>query len=148
MFGILGNLLPVSLPDKTHTEHMSHTESTGRQQHGKINGCAYKDEDPFIGPREFVVGYSKAPEQPQSSARPICHSHAMTNTGHEPATKRIATYRSSPRYALCHGETLNPLTAKKILNLHQLHSNLRVYSLCLVRFPSRMHLTFFKVHCD
>ena len=30
-----------------------------------------KDKDLFIGPQEFVVGYSKAPEQPQSSARPI-----------------------------------------------------------------------------
>ena len=30
-----------------------------------------KDKDLFIGPHEFVVGYSKAPEQPQSSARPI-----------------------------------------------------------------------------
>ena len=29
-----------------------------------------KDKDLFIGPQEFVVGYSKAPEQPQSSARP------------------------------------------------------------------------------
>ena len=36
------------------------------------------------------MGYSKAPEQPQSSARPICHSHAMTNTGREPATICIA----------------------------------------------------------
>ena len=49
-----------------------------------------KDKDLFIGPQEFVVGYSKAPEQPQSSARPICHSHAMTRTGREPATIRIA----------------------------------------------------------
>ena len=49
-----------------------------------------KDKDLFIGPQEFVVGYSKAPEQPQSSARPICHSHAMTRTGYEPATTRIA----------------------------------------------------------
>ena len=47
-------------------------------------------EDLFICPQEFVVGYSKAPEQPQSSARPICHSHAMTRTGREPATIRIA----------------------------------------------------------
>ena len=46
--------------------------------------------DLFIGPQEFVVGYSKAPEQPQSSARPICHSHAMTRTGRKPATIRIA----------------------------------------------------------
>ena len=49
-----------------------------------------KDKDLFIGRQEFVVGYSKAPEQPQSSARPICHSHAMTNTGHEPTTICIA----------------------------------------------------------
>ena len=59
--------------------------------------------DSFIGPKEFVVGYSKAPKQPQSGARPICHSHAMMNTGHEPATIRIAAYRSSPCYALRHG---------------------------------------------
>ena len=38
------------------------------------------------------MGYSKAPEQPQSSARPICHSHAMTRTGREPATIRTAAY--------------------------------------------------------
>ena len=50
----------------------------------------HKDKDLFIGPQEFVVGYSKAPEQPQSSARPMCHSHAMTRTGREPATIRIA----------------------------------------------------------
>ena len=61
-----------------------------------------KDKDLFIGPQEFVVGYSKAPEQPQSSARPICHSHAMTRTGREPATIRIAALelaalRSAPR---------------------------------------------------
>ena len=49
-----------------------------------------KDKDLFIGPQQFVVGYSKAPEQPQSSARPICHSHTMTRTGREPATVRIA----------------------------------------------------------
>ena len=49
-----------------------------------------KDKDLFIGPQEFVVGYSKAPKQPQSSARPVCHSHAMTRTGREPATIRIA----------------------------------------------------------
>ena len=61
-----------------------------------------KDKDLFIGPQEFVVGYSKAPEQPQSSARPIRHSHAMTRTGREPATIRIAahelaTLRTAPR---------------------------------------------------
>ena len=49
-----------------------------------------KDKDLFIGLQEFVVGYSKAPEQPQSSARPICHSHTMTRTGREPATIRTA----------------------------------------------------------
>ena len=47
-------------------------------------------KDLFIGPQEFVVGYSKAPEQLQSSARPICHSHTMSSSGHEPATIRIA----------------------------------------------------------
>ena len=31
-------------------------------------------EDLFIGPQEFVVGYSKAPKQPQSSARPMSFS--------------------------------------------------------------------------
>ena len=51
-----------------------------------------KDKDLLIGPQEFVVGYSKAPEQPQSSARPICHSHAMTRTGREPATIHIAFF--------------------------------------------------------
>ena len=47
-------------------------------------------KDLFIGSQEFVVGYSKAPEQPQSSAWPICHSHTMTRTVCEPATVRIA----------------------------------------------------------
>ena len=47
---------------------------------------SHKDKDLFTSPQEFLVGYSKAPEQPQSSARPICHSHAMTRTGREPAT--------------------------------------------------------------
>ena len=31
-----------------------------------------KDKDPFIDLQEFFVGYSKAPEQQQSNARPIC----------------------------------------------------------------------------
>ena len=44
------------------------------------------------------MGYSKVPEQPQSSARPICHSHTMTRTGHEPATIRIAAWELA---ALC-----------------------------------------------
>ena len=38
------------------------------------------------------MGYSKAPEQPQSRARPICHSHTMTSMRHEPATIHIAAY--------------------------------------------------------
>ena len=38
------------------------------------------------------MGYSKAPEQPQSSARPICHSHTMTRTGRKQATIRTAAY--------------------------------------------------------
>ena len=49
-----------------------------------------EDKDLFIDPQEFVVGYSEAPEQPQSSARPICHPHAMTRAGREAATIRIA----------------------------------------------------------
>ena len=63
-------------------------------------------KDLFIVPQEFVVGYSKAPKQPQSSARPICHSHTMSSSGREPATVRIAAYRSSPRYALYHGRQI------------------------------------------
>ena len=48
--------------------------------------------------------YSKAPEQPQSSAKPLCQFHTMTSAGREPATIRIATYtyRSSMCYALRH----------------------------------------------
>ena len=53
------------------------------------------DNDLFIGLQEFVVGYSKAPEQPQSSARPICHPHAMTSTGREPTTIRINRFPAS-----------------------------------------------------
>ena len=57
--------------------------------------------DLFTGLQEFAVGYSKAPEQPQSSARPICHSHAMTRTGREPATICTAAYgaRRATHYA-------------------------------------------------
>ena len=55
---------------------------------------------------KLFVGYSKAPEQPQSSARPICHSHTMTSTGREPATICIAACWSSPHYALRHGRRL------------------------------------------
>ena len=46
---------------------------------------------------KLFVGYSKAPEQLQTSARPICQSHTITSTGREPATIGIAAYRSSPR---------------------------------------------------
>ena len=67
-----------------------------------------KDKDSFIGPQEFAVRYSKAPEQPQSCARPICHSHTMTSTGRELATIRIAAYRRLPRYALRHGRRHMP----------------------------------------
>ena len=38
-------------------------------------------KDLFIGNQEFVVGYSKALKQPQSSARPRCHSYSMTMMG-------------------------------------------------------------------
>ena len=55
-----------------------------------INKDKDKDNNLFIGPQEFVAGYSKAPEHPQSGARPMCHSHASTRTGREPATIRIA----------------------------------------------------------
>ena len=61
-----------------------------------------KDKDLFIGPQEFVVGYCKPPEQLQSTARPICHSHAMTRTGREPATiciaaQELAALRTAPQ---------------------------------------------------
>ena len=52
---------------------------------------------------KLFVGYSKAPEQSQSSARPVCQSHTMTSTGREPATIPTAAYRSSQHYALRHG---------------------------------------------
>ena len=73
-----------------------------------ISACGYinykdKDKDSVIGQQEFVVGYSKAPEQLQSSARPICYSHTRTSMGREPTTIRIATYRSSLHYSLRHG---------------------------------------------
>ena len=64
-----------------------------------INAVKDEDKDLFIGEQEFVEGYSKAPEQPQSSAPHICHSYAMARTGCEPATIRIC----SPRYALHYG---------------------------------------------
>ena len=42
---------------------------------------------------KLFVGYSKAPEKPQSSARPMCQPHTMTSTGREPATIHMTTYR-------------------------------------------------------
>ena len=60
-------------------------------------------KDLLIGPQEFVVGYSKAPKQLQSSARPICHSHSMTTEDRcEPATigiaaQELAAVRTAPR---------------------------------------------------
>ena len=70
--------------------HEMHQLSGGSILKYKVTASVYmnaqyahkdKDKDLFIGPQEFVVGYSKAPEQPQSSARPICHSHATTRSG-------------------------------------------------------------------
>ena len=46
---------------------------------------------------KLFAGYSKAPKQPQSSARPICQFHTMTNTGGEPAAIRIAAYIGARR---------------------------------------------------
>ena len=70
----------------------------------------------------YSKGYSKAHEQPQSSAWPICQSHAMTRTGRELTTTRIAAYWSSPRYALRHSYSLPcplppPLTLSLSLSL-------------------------------
>ena len=59
-------------------------------KHLALNYYKDKAKDLFIDPQEFVVGYSKAPKQPQSRARPICHYHAMTRTGREPTSIRIA----------------------------------------------------------
>ena len=70
-------------------------------------------KDSFIGPQEFVVGHSKPPAQPQSSARPICHSHTMTSTWREPVTIRIAAYRSSPLRHCATGDD----------DLYKLHAN-------------------------
>ena len=61
------------------------------------------------------MGYSKAPEQPQSSDRPICHSHAMTRTGvNQPPYALL--HRSSPRYSLRHGRV--HFTVKPVLRYH------------------------------
>ena len=65
------------------------------------------------------MGYSKAPEQPQSSARPICHSQTMTNMGREPATICIAAYRRSLRYALRHRRQLTGDNLTLLAGLHR-----------------------------
>ena len=72
------------------------------------------DKDSFIGPKEFVVGYSKAPEQLQYSARPICHSHTMTSVGREPATLHIATYIGFRRTMHCATSIFSGLTSKEL----------------------------------
>ena len=81
--------LPRSSPHVVHdeTKRFRSIPSPHTTAHDKDKD---KDKDLFIGPQEFVVGYSKAPEQPQSGAKPICRSHTMTRTGREPATVRIA----------------------------------------------------------
>ena len=80
---------------------------------------------------KLFVGYSTAPEQPQSNARPICQSHTMTNMEREPATIRIAAYRSSQRYAIRQG--------RRQLEHHQRMQNIaaRIVSRC----PYRDHIT-------
>ena len=52
------------------------------------------------------MGYSKAPEQSQTSARPICHSHAMTSTGSEPATIRICCIEELATLCIAPRETM------------------------------------------
>ena len=70
-----------------------------------------EEEDLIIGLQEFVVGYSKAPEQPQSSARPICHSHAMTRT------------RTSHHTQCCIGANPSLSSSTPFLLTRQLRSN-------------------------
>ena len=83
----------------------SHELKTDIQTEGKVTIDVHtvKDKNLFIGPHEFVVGYSKAPEQPQSSARPI---HVILTLwrgwgANQPPCTLL--HRSSPRYALRHG---------------------------------------------
>ena len=65
------------------------------------------------------MGYSKAPEQPQSSARPICHSHAIKRTGREPATiciaaQELAVLRITPQETT--GSTMECSSVKSLCN--------------------------------
>ena len=79
------------------------------------------------------MGYSKVPEQLQSSARPICHSHNMANTGREPATMHTAAYRSSPRYALRHGRQFgDELLYMANITVNQLVNNTGSFNLPLI----------------
>ena len=85
-----------------HTKGNACIHGKRGQTSGYMVRCKDRIKDLFIGPQEFVVGYSKAPEQPQSSARHICHSHAMMRTGREPATiciaaLELAALRTAPR---------------------------------------------------
>ena len=51
----------------------------------------------------------------------LCQSHTMTSRGREPATMRIAAYRSSPRYALRHMRIcIHPIIKRVNTNLHWL----------------------------
>ena len=58
-----------------------------------------KDKDLFIGQQEFVVGYSKAPEQPQSSAlsvlvfiAPYTPKAVVIDYNHLPRQPLISSY--------------------------------------------------------
>ena len=106
-----------------------------------------KDKNLFIDPQEFVVGYTKAPEQPQSSARPICHSHVMTSTGREPATihiaaKELAALRTaSLGHLLSHTLAHSPTLSHTHLLIHSLYpTHLLIHSLTLHLTGSLSHL--------
>ena len=75
-----------------------------------------KDKDSFIGPQEFVVGYSKAPKQPQSSTRPVCYFLTMTSTGREPAMPRYALLHIGARHATHCATGHDDLTVENALN--------------------------------
>ena len=104
--GIYLNSINISLkcPCKKHKLHDIVYPCIIPEKFFSVNKDKDKDNNPFIGPQEFVVGYSKAPEQPQSSAWPIYMSFShYDEDGREPATISIAAYWSSPPYALRHG---------------------------------------------
>ena len=70
-----------------------------------------EDKDLFICPQEIVVGYSKAPEQPQSSARPrslgpLLYMSFSRYDEHGARTSNDMHW-SSPHYALRHGRRHN-----------------------------------------